>query len=216
MNPFFFFCVAQQRNAMGSHHDSYDIIRILHALEFSLRCARVCSESNKTRTSVRLSQMLTWNRDVYLGDSYGFKSVWCARLIKVNTLLLVPESVTNQQSQHVRFCKKKKPKPKPRRNKENLYKKSVHCLGCLFWIFRPRCWGSRPCLVTQIGGKRKTRKDTTRVANAGRSSAGRGSSRGTHSVDERRRASGRKLTDTHLHAWPGRAHTRPRTPYMYI
>lgn len=54
MNSFFFFCVAQQRNAMGSHHDSYDIIRILHALEFSLHCARVCSDSNKTHTIVRL------------------------------------------------------------------------------------------------------------------------------------------------------------------
>lgn len=53
-----------------------------------------------------------WNRGelyvllyVYLREVYGFKFVWCTRIMNVYILLLVLESSTNQQSQHVHFAK---------------------------------------------------------------------------------------------------------------
>lgn len=187
-----------------------------HLTSPSTVLASAATQIKRTQVWDFLSQMLTWNRDVYLGDSYGFKSVWCARLIKVNTLLLVPESVTNQQSQHVRFCKKQT-EQNPKETKEICTKRAS-----IVWV---ACSGSSDhdaagaAVFRDAKGRKKEKNQKghnwsckRRKELSGSEARPEGHIQWTNS-DERQAGNWRTHTGTRGR---GGAHTRPRTPYMYI
>lgn len=130
----------------------------------------------------------------------------------------MPESVTNQQSQHVRFCKKKqKTQNKTQENQRKSVQKERPLFGLFVLELQTTMLREPPCLATQRGGKRKIRKDTTRVANAGRSSAGpRLVPRDTFSG--RTATSVRQEIDGHALARVAgaRTHSSTYTIYVYI
>lgn len=208
MNFFFFFFLLHGTTEECNGFTSQFVQHNMHSLLAFLASTVLVSAATQLQRIQGwdvFSQMLTWNRDVYLGDLYGFKSVWCARLIKV---LHVALGAGKLHKSAVTTCTLQK-QPK---SKQKLYKRAS-----IVWICRSRYYARAPGAAASGDAKRRKKRRKTTSCKHRKDLSGSEARPEWHiqwtTGDERQAGNWNGLT---LARVAGHAHTRPRTPYMYI